>query len=127
MRTSRDQSGFPQRHNRKAAFIDEASRYRLMPDIPGGYAALNHYPRALRRSLSGSHITMAFVVDIASSPDRDEVVAEIWWNDQMVAEIRQGADGNRYLDVYPSPSRTPWSFRLADWLDALKEAESRLR
>jgi hypothetical protein len=69
---------------------------------------------------------MSFVVEIASSPDRDGVVAEIWWNDQMVAEIRRGADGKRYIDVYPSPSRKPWAFRLDEWLAAVNEAESRL-
>jgi hypothetical protein len=69
---------------------------------------------------------MRFVLQVASSPDRDELVTEIWWNNQMVAEVRRGSDANRYIDLYPSPARTPWSFRLEDWLAAMKEAESKM-
>jgi hypothetical protein len=69
---------------------------------------------------------MTLVVELASSPDRDELVAEIWWNDQMVAEVRRASDGGRYIDLYPSPSRIPWSFQLKEWLAAMKEADARL-
>ncbi len=68
---------------------------------------------------------MSFVVELASSPDRDELVAEIWWNEQMVAELRK-ADGGPYIDLYAAPSRRPWSFRLEEWLAAVKDAERRL-
>src|SRR5260221_74409 len=44
---------------------------------------------------------MSFVVELASSPDRDELVAEIWWSDQMVAEVRRASDGSRYIDQHP--------------------------
>ncbi len=69
---------------------------------------------------------MSFVIEIASSPDRDELVAEIWWNEQMVAELRHGAEGRIYIDVYPAPSQKPWSFVLEEWLQAVKEAKARL-
>lgn len=69
---------------------------------------------------------MTFVVEIASSPDRDDLVAEIWWNDQMVAEVRRSPDGHVYIDLYPSPSRVPWSFSLEDWLVAVDEAKKQL-
>ncbi|MBZ2188658.1 hypothetical protein K8B33_15085 [Alcanivorax sp. JB21] len=69
---------------------------------------------------------MTFIVEIASSPDRDDLVAEIWWNDQMVAELRRSPDGGRYIDLYPSPSRVPWSFSLDDWTKAVEEAKSQL-
>jgi hypothetical protein len=69
---------------------------------------------------------MTFVVQLASCPDRDRLVAEIWWNDQMIAEMRQSSDDSRYIDLYPSPSRIPWSFKLEEWLSAIKEAERRL-
>lgn len=69
---------------------------------------------------------MSFVIEVASSPDRDELVAEIWWNDQMVAEVRRTGDGRRFVDLYPSPSGTPWSFVVDEWLDAIKEAKNRL-
>ena len=67
--------------------------------------------------------TLSFSVQVASSPNRDELVTEFWWNDRMVAEVRRGADDNRYIDLYPSPSRIPWSFRLEEWLAVMKEAE----
>ena len=70
---------------------------------------------------------MSFDILIISVPDRDMLVAEIWWNDQMVAEMRLGADGHRYIDLYPSPSRTPWSFRLEEWLVATKEGRKPVR
>lgn len=69
---------------------------------------------------------MSFIVEVASSPDRDELVAEIWWNDQMVAEVRCAGDGRQFVDLYPSPSGTPWSFVVDEWLDAVKEAKYRL-
>jgi hypothetical protein len=69
---------------------------------------------------------MTFLVEVASSPDRDELVAEIWWNEQMVAEIRKAPDGARFVDVYPSPSCVPWSFDLEDLLAALNQANRRL-
>ncbi|HEY3032132.1 MAG TPA: hypothetical protein VGJ68_18425 [Bradyrhizobium sp.] len=69
---------------------------------------------------------MSFVIEVASSPDRDGLVAEIWWNDQMVAQVRRSSDGSRYIDLYASPSRIPWSFKLKDWLAAMKKAESQL-
>ena len=71
---------------------------------------------------------MSFVLQVAKLAVRivTNWATEIWWNDQMVAEVRRGSDGNRYIDLYPSPSRTPWSFQLKEWIAATKEAESRL-
>lgn len=69
---------------------------------------------------------MSFVVEIASVPDRDEVVAEIWWNKEMVAEVQRAVGGGFQLDIYASESRAPLSFNLQDWLSALAEAQRRL-
>jgi hypothetical protein len=69
---------------------------------------------------------MSFVIEVASSPDRDTLVAEIWWNDQMVAEVRQTGDGHEVIDLYPCPSGMPWSFGVGEWLEAVKVATSRL-
>jgi hypothetical protein len=54
------------------------------------------------------------------------VVAEIWWNNEMVAELRRSPDGSRYIDLYPSPSRIPWSFQVSDWLAVVQKAEASL-
>lgn len=69
---------------------------------------------------------MSFVIEIASSPDRDQLVAEIWWNEHMVAELRRGADSAIYLDIYAAPSKKPWSFELEEWLRIVEEAKARL-
>lgn len=42
---------------------------------------------------------MSFVLQVASSPDRDALVTEIWWNDLMVAEMRRGSGGHRYISI----------------------------
>ena len=72
--------------------------------------------------------TMSFVLQVAKLAVRivTNWATEIWWNDQMVAEVRRGSDGNRDIDLYPAPSRTPRPFKLGEWLAAMKEAESRL-
>jgi hypothetical protein len=69
---------------------------------------------------------MSFTIEIASISDRDQLVAEIWWNEQMVAELRRGADGAIYLDMYAPPSTKVWSFKLEEWLRAIDEARARL-
>lgn len=69
---------------------------------------------------------MSFVVEIASVPDRDQVVAEIWQDDEMVAEVQRSVSGGFRLDIYAKESREPWSLDLQDWLSALAEAQRRL-
>lgn len=69
---------------------------------------------------------MSFFVDIASVPDRHEVVAEIWHKHQMVAEVRKATDATLVLELYPAETCGPWSFDLEEWLAALYEAKRRL-
>ncbi|WP_426442286.1 hypothetical protein [Bradyrhizobium genosp. P] len=64
---------------------------------------------------------MSFVLQIASPPDRDELVTEVWWNDQLVAEVRRSADGKQFIDLYASPSRIPWSFEFQEWLAVMNK------
>lgn len=69
---------------------------------------------------------MNFTIEIASVPDRDDVVAEIWWGDAMVAELHRGASGGVAIEIYPAESYAPWSFDLASWLAVLAEAQRKL-
>lgn len=69
---------------------------------------------------------MSFVVEIASVPDRDHLVAEIWWDDCMVGEIRRTDDGGSRLEIYAQASGMPWSFDFCDWLEILQEAKKKL-
>lgn len=69
---------------------------------------------------------MSLIIEITSVPDRDDLVAEIWQKDEMVAEIQRAPDGRFTLEVYPSPYQKPWLFDLQDWMIALSEAQARL-
>jgi hypothetical protein len=69
---------------------------------------------------------MNFSIEIASVPDRDDVVAEIWWGDAMVAEVQCDASGSTKIEIYPTESHIPWSFDLTSWLAALAEAQLKL-
>jgi hypothetical protein len=69
---------------------------------------------------------MNFTIEIASVPDRDHVVAEIWWGDAMVAELHRDTSGGAEIEIYPTESHVPWSFDLASWLAALAEAQRKL-
>ena len=51
---------------------------------------------------------MSFTIEIASVPDRDAVVAEIWFDYAMVAEMYRVVGGEICLDIYPSESHDPW-------------------
>ena len=63
---------------------------------------------------------------MASVPDREEVVAEIWLGGAMFAEIR--LEGNTLLvEVYNRREPGPWSLELVTLLDALGKAKRGLR
>lgn len=69
---------------------------------------------------------MNFTIEIASVPDRNEVVAEIWWGDAMVAELHRGIRGGVEIEIYATESHEPWSFDLTSWLAALAEAQRKM-
>jgi hypothetical protein len=69
---------------------------------------------------------MKFRVEIASVPDRDEVVAEIWSDDDMVAEVYRASVGGFLLEIYGTESGDPWSFDLNSWVAALEQAKRSL-
>lgn len=63
---------------------------------------------------------------MASVPDREEVVAEIWLGGAMVAEIR--SEGSTLLvEIYNRREPGPWSLELVTLLDALGKAKRELR
>ncbi|MCI0917270.1 hypothetical protein JNA64_08845 [Pseudomonas stutzeri] len=69
---------------------------------------------------------MSLRVEIASVPDRDDLIAEIWQEDEMVAEIQRSPDGRFVLELYSSPGQRPWSLDFECWMTALFEAKRRL-
>jgi hypothetical protein len=67
----------------------------------------------------------AFRVTIASPPDRQRLVAEIFAGDTQVAEIKQEAE-RPLLELYPRPDGTPWNLDLVAFLEAVLTAKQRL-
>lgn len=63
-----------------------------------------------------------FQILIASVPDREKIVAEIWFDNNLVAEINQ--EGKEFeIDLYPAQRL---SFRQSDFLDAVEVAKKKL-
>jgi hypothetical protein len=63
---------------------------------------------------------------IASVSHREEVVAEIWCDDRLWAEVSQD-EGYLLLSTYPHPSGEPWVLPLDMAVRLLQEAASELR
>lgn len=68
---------------------------------------------------------MSFAVEIASVPDRDSLVAEIWYNDDMVAELYT-LSGGIELALYGAPHGRAWTFDSLEFLSAPELARARL-
>ena len=64
-------------------------------------------------------------IQIASLPDREKPVAELWFNDAQWGEVSQQG-GDLVLELYPNPSGQPWSFRYEDALALLQQAGNEL-
>ena len=69
---------------------------------------------------------MSLTVQVASVPDRDELVAEIWQGDEMVAEVQRTPDKRLLLEIYNNPAGQLWSLDLTEWLTALARAQKEL-
>lgn len=69
---------------------------------------------------------MSFVIEVVSSPDRDRLVVEIWWNSEMVGEIRCEGDKRHLIELYPNVSGTPWCFSVDELLNAIMQGKRRL-
>jgi hypothetical protein len=69
---------------------------------------------------------MNFVVEITSTPDRDDLVAEIWFGKAMVAEVQRISEADFRVEIYANESNKPWSFGLQKWIAVLEEARLRL-
>ena len=67
-----------------------------------------------------------FHIDIASLPDRENLVAEIFYKKDQWAEISQELSDEMIAQFYAHPKQNPWEFPLEDALAALEEAKKRL-
>jgi hypothetical protein len=64
-------------------------------------------------------------IDIASPPDRERLVAEVFYAREQWAEINQER-GSLTLELYPRRDGKPWEFSFDEALTALRCAQRRL-
>ena len=63
---------------------------------------------------------------IASVPDREDVVFEIWHKDVQVAEVYSAADGLLKVELYPPTDNKIWNFDLDDFVNVLLQGKEEL-
>jgi hypothetical protein len=71
---------------------------------------------------------MKITVQIASVPDRNNLVAELWCEDEQWGEISQETE-NTILEIYPrnnGKNDKIWSFDLTDIIEKLTDAQKRI-
>jgi hypothetical protein len=61
--------------------------------------------------------------EIASPPDRENLVAEIWQGDQMIAEINQESD---HLELEIFTNKEDLKLNYDDFIEILKKAKEML-
>jgi hypothetical protein len=62
---------------------------------------------------------------IASLPDREAVVAELWYGDAQFAELGQEG-GALTLEIYAPPNGKAWTLSFEDALESLQQARTKL-
>jgi hypothetical protein len=66
-----------------------------------------------------------FSILIASPPDREKLVAEIWFGDEQWGVINQES-GTLALEIYPRGNGAPWIFRPEEVMKILQQAAAHL-
>jgi len=66
-----------------------------------------------------------FEILIASLPDRERVVAEIFYENVQWVEISQETD-ELLIQFYPHPKEDQWEFPFDEAMQALEKAKNRL-
>ncbi len=64
-----------------------------------------------------------FDIEISSVPDREKLVAEIWYEKNLIAEINQESD-NLEIELYPLQKVT---FDYQEFLQILETAKNKLK
>lgn len=71
---------------------------------------------------------MNITIQIASVPDREKLVAELWYGNEQWGEVSQEC-GIMKLEIYPKISENSfsiWSFDLSEVVVKLQEAQKSL-
>ena len=66
-----------------------------------------------------------FRITIASLPDREEVVAEVLYDNVQWAEISQESD-ELLIQFYPHPRQEYWEFSAEEAIKTLQQAKDKL-
>jgi hypothetical protein len=64
-------------------------------------------------------------ITIASVPDREKLVAELWYNQELWGEISQET-GELILEIYPNPTRGQHQLKCEELLMAVQQAKAQL-
>jgi len=67
-----------------------------------------------------------FRVSVASPPDRENLVAEIFVGNEQFAEVNQEQSA-LHVEIYPRQNGQPWLLTVEDVTEALNQARVRLR
>ncbi len=68
----------------------------------------------------------SLTLQVTSLSDRDNVVCEIWFGDDQVAEVSNESYGITLIEIFPAPNGGIWSFDLGVFQKILSEAEDNL-
>jgi len=68
-----------------------------------------------------------FSIDVGSDQDHEDLVAEVYFDNEFVGMLTQEAGfGSMEVVIYPRGDGNPWTFRYEDFLRVLREARDRL-
>lgn len=81
----------------------------------------------MQQDRSSSDLTSMdnFSVEIASVPDRERLVAEVFFGNTMIAELNTET-GELLIELYPRPDGEPWKMDAERFLAAVVRAKERL-
>ena len=68
----------------------------------------------------------SLTLQIASVPDREKAVAEIWFGNDQVAEISNEENNAALIQIFSAPDGGVWSFNLSELEKILREAKANL-
>jgi hypothetical protein len=66
-----------------------------------------------------------FRICVSSPPDRERLVAEVFFRDEQLADVNQEA-GRWSVELYPRLSGKPWTLPFDDTVIALRDAKTKL-
>jgi hypothetical protein len=67
-----------------------------------------------------------FEIQVASPPNREKCVVEIWHGQNQVCEVNEEY-GDPVVEIYPNPSGGPWLFDYSTFFETLQRALKALR